>query len=143
MSTLTPDRIDTHLSDAWFVAERAHRGQRDLRGRPYMLHPLEVAADVTPYGWQAVVVALLHDFYEDGGRGDLADFPPEVVAAVDAITRLEGETYADYIERVARNDLAAVVKVADLRRNLATCPRASLRERYETALRRLNAEGEA
>ena len=131
------NRISGMLSDAWFLAERQHRNQRDLRGRPYMLHPLEVAADVTRHGWRVVVVALLHDFYEDGGTGDLEDFTPEIGAAVDAITRLEGEQYMDYITRVSRNQLATLVKIADLRRNLATCPRASLRERYEAALRRL------
>jgi len=133
------DRTGIMLSDAWFIAERQHRNKTDLRGRPYMFHLIEVAADVTEHGPEAVIVAVLHDYYEDGGQGDLGDFAPAIRAAVDAITRMDGETYAEYIDRVGHNHIATVVKLADLRRNLATCPRDSLLSRYRSAINALEA----
>jgi hypothetical protein len=45
--------------------------------------------------------------------------PPEVVEAVDAITHRAGESYDEYIERVATNEISRRVKLADLRENLA------------------------
>lgn len=134
------EQVGVLLREAWCLAERVHRGQLDLRGRPFMLHPLEVAADVAEFGWEAVVVALLHDVLEDGGEHvDVSGFPPEVQAAVHATTRMAGERYVECIERVSEDRLARLVKIADLRRNLATCPSKSLRMRYATALRDLEA----
>lgn len=139
-SVSAPD--EALLSDALYIAERAHRNQRDLRGRPYIMHLLEVAADVTAHGPKTTVVAILHDVWEDGYQGSLEDFGPEVIEAVDAITRLEGEPYMEYVERVGGNRMATVVKLADLRRNVSTCPRPTLAKRYRRAIERLQTVGE-
>ncbi|WP_241665904.1 hypothetical protein [Prescottella subtropica] len=60
-------------------------------------HPARVAGDDL-----AVAVAWLHDVVEDT-ETTLADleqsFLPEVTAAVDALTRRDGETPADYYAR--------------------------------------------
>lgn len=130
-------RQEGMLSDAYFLGERVSWGKTDLRGRPAVMHMVEVAAAVTQYGIHAMIVAFLHDFYENGGVGELVDFPPFIREAVDAVNRHDTESYRDYIARVAENELARKVKLADLRLNLATCPRASLRERYELAIARL------
>ena len=70
----------------------------------------------------AATVAALHDIVEDSTftLRDLKDqgFPAQVVDAVDALTRREGESYEDSIERVAKNPLAAKVKRSDLLNNL-------------------------
>jgi (p)ppGpp synthase/HD superfamily hydrolase len=127
-------REQINLSDAYFTAERVHLKQLDLRKRPYLFHVLEVAAACTQHGIKTVTVALLHDVLEQEPGFDLEDFEPDIRNAVDAITRNEGESYSDYINRCAENELARLVKIEDLKLNLATCPRESLKERYQRAL---------
>ncbi|MBF5080050.1 HD domain-containing protein (plasmid) [Paracoccus marcusii] len=102
------------------IAADAHRGQKDKMGQPYILHSLRVMAACSSEAER--IVAVLHDVVEDsewtldalrqeGLSGDL-------VAAVDAMTRRAGETYADLVDRAARNPIARAVKIADLRDNL-------------------------
>ena len=70
----------------------------------------------------ARVVAVLHDVVEDSSfdLGFLEDegFGPEIVGAVDALTRREGESYEAFLERLSANGLALRVKMADIRDNL-------------------------
>jgi guanosine-3',5'-bis(diphosphate) 3'-pyrophosphohydrolase len=64
------------------------------------------------------LVAILHDVCE--GRSVTLDqlrekgFPKKIVAALEAITPQEDESYDDYINRVKSNKLALAVKIADL-----------------------------
>jgi hypothetical protein len=85
----------------------------------------------------------LHDIVEDTWvtLEDLrrAEYPPAVIATVDAMTRRDGEVYRAYIRRLAGNPLARIVKRADLRDNLAEARRLgpeydSLRKRHQWAL---------
>lgn len=83
-----------------------------------LAHALQVASRVawpSTAGW---LTGLLHDAIEDGGvtADDLheAFVPPDVVTAVEVLTRRQDETYADYIGRVAENPLARAVKLADI-----------------------------
>jgi len=90
-----------------------------------------------------MVVAMLHDFVEDGGQEnaleylrDEAKFPEHIIEAVDAISRRDEERYFDYIQRVKANDIAKWVKLADIGDNLEgreTPPKPSLKKRYEKA----------
>ena len=67
-------------------------------------------------------VAMLHDLLEDTAytEDDLREegFPAEIIEAVVCLTKTEGEEYADYVERVCQNKLAARVKLADLKDNM-------------------------
>jgi hypothetical protein len=45
-------------------------------------------------------------------------FPDEVLSAVDCLTRREGESYQEFVERVRTNPVARQVKVADLEDNM-------------------------
>lgn len=107
---------DAMVSLAEQVATRAHAGQVDKAGVAYITHPARVAARLnTPVtqtaGW-------LHDVVEDTGTTleglAGAGFSPEVVAAVDALTRRPGEEPNAYYVRVAANASAVAVKHADL-----------------------------
>ena len=121
------------------IATRAHEGQVDKAGRPYIEHPRRVAARVEQVDGPAaaVCVAWLHDVVEDCGitlDDLLEDFDDEIVDAVDALTRREGEG-DEYYRRVASNELALVVKRADIWDNtnpdrLAALP-AETRERLQ------------
>jgi hypothetical protein len=94
------------------------------------------------------MAAVLHDTIEDTSLeiNDLveAGYPVEVVTVIECLTHHDGETYGRYIERVATNDVARRVKIADLKENLANNRRspaapgnAERIERYEQALARL------
>lgn len=106
--------------DAKTISVIAHEGQKDLAGRPYYHHLSRVADNFgrNIYG----IVAYLHDVIEDANwtldRLRERRFSPEVVDAVDAITRRKGEEYKDYIDRCARNTIALHVKLADLTDNM-------------------------
>ncbi len=102
------------------IAIKAHEGQVDKGGKPYINHPEHVAANVETDGQKAV--AWLHDVLEDTNvtARDLAaaGISEDVVDGVVAMTRHEGEDYFDYIDRVALNSLAREVKKADLVHNM-------------------------
>mgnify|MGYP004585922421 CR=1 FL=1 len=70
------------------IAIEVHTGQVDKAGKPYIEHPAHVAASVD--GDEAKAVAWLHDAIED---------------------------YLDYVHAIKQNELARIVKLADLRHN--------------------------
>ena len=85
------------------------------------------------------IVAALHDVVEDSTwtLDGLADegFAPEIVRAVDALTRREGESYLDYVKRAAVHPLARSVKEADLYDNRDEKRLSWLPEAEQTRLR--------
>jgi len=106
---------------AIWVASEAHQGQVDKCGAPYILHPLRVMSHFV--GDQFIYhrcVAVLHDVVEDTpvDLQELAQiFPEEVCVAIDAITERDGESYSEYIKRLALNRIARSVKLRDLKDN--------------------------
>jgi len=103
------------------LAERAHAGQFDKAGNPYIEHPRAVAAMFDPDAHpNEVVVSLLHDVIEDTEvtLNDLHRmFPSHIVAAVDAITIRAGETREAYYQRTKKDPLAKAVKLRDIAHN--------------------------
>lgn len=101
------------------IARKAHAGQVDKAGVDYIQHPLYVASQVKTE--QEKSVALLHDVLEDSDitAADLLAYglSNEVVTAVQTLTKKKGQSYQDYLEKVKSNDLARVVKLADLKHN--------------------------
>lgn len=107
------------LEKAIAISARAHEGQTDKGGSPYILHPLKVMLRLSHHDER--IVAVLHDVVEDT-HVTLADlrnegFSEAILAAIDALTKREGETYQAFIERAARDRLARRVKLADLAEN--------------------------
>ncbi len=118
-ATPTFDLLDPVIAKALAIATVAHGGQIDKGGKPYIHHQIYVANQMENNG--EIVVALLHDVCEDSPT-TLADlkkacFPEEVIAAVQAITKVPGEDYATYLKRVKANPTATKVKLADMRHN--------------------------
>jgi (p)ppGpp synthase/HD superfamily hydrolase len=101
------------------VAARAHEGQRDKEGLPYILHPLRVMANVT--GEAAQIVAVLHDVVEDTSVtfDELAamGFGADVMDALRLVTHEKSTPYADYVIAAKANPVARQVKLSDLRDN--------------------------
>jgi len=112
---------DADVARARAIAKAAHAGQVDKAGADYFSHPCRVAASLADPAARAA--AYLHDVVEDCPGWTLArlaaeGMPPEVVAAVDALTKREGEDGEAYLARVLANPIAVRVKLADLRDNM-------------------------
>lgn len=100
------------------LAYRAHHGQVDYNGIPYIFHPIHLAEAMDDE--ISCCVALLHDTLEDTSVSleDLkAIFPPEVTDAVALLTHKEGTDYFDYVRLIKKNPVARKVKLADLAHN--------------------------
>ncbi|VML74805.1 guanosine polyphosphate pyrophosphohydrolases/synthetases (COG0317) [Streptococcus pneumoniae] len=101
------------------VAKKAHFGQTDRAGIDYIKHPETVASFVTTDEEKAV--AYLHDVIEDTTLTLLdlkkEGFSKNIIEAVDILTKKKGQDYQSYLNLVKTNELARVVKLADLRHN--------------------------
>ena len=107
------------LERAIALAVDAHAGQTDKAGATYIRHPLRVMRQMeTP---QERVVAMLHDVIEDTEYTPAMiedEFDEEIRDAVEALTKRDSESYSDFVERAAANDLARKVKIADIEDNM-------------------------
>ena len=108
------------LERAIELAAKAHAGQIDKAGQPYILHPIRVMLRVSDA--EARIAAILHDVVEDSEitLQDLRNegFSESVVEAVAALTKLEGESRVDAASRAAANAIAREVKLADNAENM-------------------------
>ena len=110
------------IEDALRLAVEAHDGQKDLDGKPVILHPL--ALGIAGRNREEVIAGLLHDVVEDTSftfedlleRG--VDEP--IVEALRLLTHTKDMPYEDYVQRIAQsgNDIAIHVKYNDLCHNL-------------------------
>lgn len=108
------------LEKAISIAARAHEGQVDKAGDPYVLHPLRLMLRMN--GPSARIAAVLHDVIEDT-RVTLQElrqegFSEEVLTLLDRLTRKSGESYEHFIQRIKIDPVATQVKIADLEDNL-------------------------
>lgn len=84
-----------------------------------IFHVLEVATQMKRE--EECMVALLHEFLENQmPRVDLEllGVTNEEYEAILVLTRIERGDYFDYIKKIAKNPLATVVKIADLKHNM-------------------------
>ena len=97
---LAAGNADARVQRLEAIATRLHAGQVDGQGVAYIEHLRAVAAGVSAC---AKAVALFHDAAEDQGctRDDLIEFGLSLTEAdaVQLLTRTDGMTYADYVER--------------------------------------------
>jgi len=112
--------LNEQVTMAVQLASRVHAEQVDKGGHPYILHPMRVATSCRTL--EATVAALLHDVLEDTPTSaeDLLEmgFWPEIVEAVQALTKREGEDYFDFVLRAKQNRIAREVKAQDIRDNM-------------------------
>lgn len=100
------------------IAADKHRDQVDKLGVDYIAHVMSVWYRVRDAGLDDThqVVALLHDVVEDTNF-DISSvryyFGDVVAEAVQALTKVKGEEYEVYLDRVAANPIAARVKWHD------------------------------
>jgi len=108
------------LNKAIEIATKAHAGQVDKSGNPYILHPLRVMLACESEIER--ICAVLHDVIEDTPI-TLEDikkqgFSDEIIDVLDCLTRRGGESYDNFIDRILLNDTACHVKLADLCDNM-------------------------
>lgn len=97
----------------------AHKDQVDKSGMPYVFHPFHLAEQMPDE--ETTVAALLHDVVEDTDYTirDLQSlgFPDNVLEAIALMTHDKAVPYMEYVEKIKKNRIAAVVKRADLIHN--------------------------
>ena len=108
------------LERAIEIAARAHSGVLDKAGQPYIIHPLKVMLRLQDQDER--IAAVLHDVVEDTSVSlqDLrtAGFSERVLAAVDALTKRQGENRMQAAARAAAHPVALSVKLADNAENM-------------------------
>lgn len=107
-----------HLWEADIIAAKAHEGQNDKNGVPYIEHVRAVAAGLKPFPVPIQVAGVLHDVVEDthvtipylrkAGVGEIS------LGVIEAVTKDPGSTKRQQIEKVIRHGYAALlVKTSD------------------------------
>ena len=110
------------IEQALRIAFDAHEGQKDLDGKPVILHPLTVG--LAGKDRQEMIAGFLHDVVEDTDVtfDDLLEQGVDegIVDALRLLTHDKGTDYYDYVKRIidSGNPIALAVKRNDLTHNL-------------------------
>ena len=109
------------LAKAIEIALKAHAGQTDKAGMPYIGHVMRVMQAGRTIDEK--ITGVLHDIVEDTPwtfEALLAEeFPAHIVDALRCVTKLhDDEPYEAFILRVKSNPLAVAVKINDLTDNM-------------------------
>ena len=124
------------LERAIEIAAKAHAGQVDKAGAPYVLHPLRVMLSLTTEAER--IVGVLHDLVEDCedwtfSRLSEEGFSTEIIEGLMSVTKHDPvknpvlannaddhaeETYDQFVRRAAASKIGARVKRADLMDNM-------------------------
>lgn len=102
------------------IALKAHNGQVDKGGNPYILHPLAVMNRVETI--EEKIVAVLHDVVEDTevtiDQLRETGFSEEILEAINLLTRAKEDSYEEFIDKTLKNRIARNVKIADIKENM-------------------------
>lgn len=116
-----PEMLEVHrqLQEAIDIAIEAHRDQTDESGHAYILHPLRVMNRFRdPI---KMMVAVLHDVLEDSACTpemlSVRGIPDTVISNVLTLTKLDDDTYDEYIDNILDYPIATEVKIADIEDN--------------------------
>jgi len=104
--------------------KQKHMGQKRKQGTEYYLHPLSVYELLKTKGFDEEFQAagLFHDLIEDTDATyeEIIELTNKKVAeAVRCVTKESGYTMNDYIERIEKDSIAKMVKLADRVHNLS------------------------
>lgn len=110
------------LNKAMKIAQKAHKGQTDKFGAPYLGHVMRVMN----YGktYDEKIVGVLHDVIEDCPDITLEDlleegFPNDIVFAIECLTKNPADQdYTEFVHQTEKSPLAVAVKLNDLRDNM-------------------------
>lgn len=110
------------LNKAIKIAQKAHKGQTDKFGAPYIGHLLRVMNAGKTYDEK--IVGVLHDIIED--CPDISydfllkeGFPNEIVFAIECLTKNPpDQDYTEFVKQTEKSPLAVSVKMNDLVDNM-------------------------
>lgn len=126
-------KLDNYIE---FIKEK-HKGQKRIQGTPYYIHPLEVSniLDKKGFSKEYQIVGLFHDLLEDTDTTyeELVQISnKEIADTVRLLTKEKGYVMSEYINRIMKNEMARMVKLADRLHNLSETHFASekFKERY-------------
>lgn len=117
--------MDNFLDIAIKIAYEVHKDETDKIGNPYILHPLHVMNSSELKTDIEKATAVLHDVLESNPKAEImlksVRMPEEVMCALKLLTRDQKDTYAQYIDKIAKskNIVAIKVKLCDLAHNMS------------------------
>lgn len=140
------------VKKAMTIAYKAHEGQVDKGGYPYIFHPLHIAEKME--NEIEIIVALLHDVAEDTKitfeEMEAEGIPVAAIEALKLLCHNKEIPYMDYIKAMQNNIVAMRVKRQDLLHNMdiSRCPNnkekaMSRYKKYEKALELLKSQIQA
>lgn len=101
------------------IAYKAHNGQMDKGGIPYIFHPYHLAEQMKTE--ETVITALLHDIIEDTPLTISwlreQGFSESVLEALTLLRHEADMPYMEYIQKLQNNKIACQVKLEDLKHN--------------------------
>jgi (p)ppGpp synthase/HD superfamily hydrolase len=135
-----------NFEEAVEIAYRYHKGQKDLDGKPVLLHPLAVA--LMGNNDTERIVGVLHDVIEDTDCSftDLENLgvSKNVINTLELLTHTEDESYGKYLSRIitSGNIIALKVKINDLRHNISrnnedTEQKKRIKAKHQKALKKI------
>ncbi len=146
-----PTADEEALNRAYVFAMKMHSAQVRESGEPYFSHPVEVAAILTEYKFDAatIMTALLHDTVEDtpASYADIKElFGEDVANLVEGLTKLskvqikseetkQAENFQKLILAVSADIRVLLIKLADRLHNMRTlhfCKKPEKRKRIAT-----------
>ena len=110
------------LNKALKIAQKAHRGQTDKFGTPYIGHVIRVMNAGKTYDEK--IVGVLHGVIEDCPEITLNDlleegFPNHIVFAIECLTKTPADQdYTEFVKQTEKSPLAVSVKMNDLEDNM-------------------------
>ena len=113
---------DELLNKAIKIAQKAHKGQTDKFGTPYIGHVIRVMNAGKTYDEK--IVGVLHDVIEDCPEITLdhllqQGFPNEIVFAIECLTKNPSDQdYTEFVKQTEKSPLAVSVKMNDLQDNM-------------------------
>lgn len=112
------------IEQAVELAFKAHKGQKDLEGKPEIMHPMIVG--MQGRNLQEKIAGILHDVVEDSSYtlDDLRSLgvDDEVLDALALLTHDKSKmTYEEYVKNIAKSGdkIAIAVKMHDLKHNIS------------------------
>ena len=110
------------LNKAIRIATKAHKGQTDKFGTPYITHVIRVMN----YGktYDEKIAGVLHDVLEDCPEITVEilreeGFPEEIIFAIECLSKTsEDVDYMEFIQKTEQSSIAVAVKMNDLRDNM-------------------------
>ena len=113
-----------NLSGCIEYMKQKHEGQLRKQGTPYFMHPLEVSNILKTKGFDEnyQIAGLFHDLLEDTDttyEEILALTNEKIASVVKIVTKEKGYIMSEYIDRISKDEMAKMVKLADRIHNIS------------------------